>query len=301
LCIGSFYIATPTDTAATINAALSSGKNLLLTPGIYKLEASIQVNKPGTVVMGLGLPSLLPTQGTAAVSVADVDGVTLSGFLLDAGPTSTATLLEVGPTGSSKDHSAAPSALFDIHCRVGGAEPGTAASCVTVNSNNVLTDNTWYWRADHGNGVGWTSNKSNSGLIVNGNNVSAYGLFVEHHQQFQTLWNGNGGATYFYQSELPYDPPNQAAWMETATQNGWASYKVADAVTTHTAEGLGVYSVFNNPGSVSEFNAIEAPTAAGVAMHHMVTVAIRGTITHIINGTGTTATSGTNTYGYSPN
>ena len=53
---------------------------------------------------------------------------------------------------------------------------------------------------------------SNNGLIVNGDDVTAYGLFVEHFQQYQTLWNGEGGAVYFYQSELPYDPPNQAAW-----------------------------------------------------------------------------------------
>jgi hypothetical protein len=190
LSIDRFTIAMPTDTAATINAALASGKHLLLTPGIYNLEAPIQVTVPGTVVLGIGMPSLLPTQGTAALSVADVDGVTLAGFLLDAGPTTTPTLLEVGPSGSSKDHSAAPTAIFDVHCRVGGGTPGTAASCVTVNSHNVLLDNAWLWRADHGNGVGWTANMSNSGLIVNGDNVSAYGLFVEHHQQYQTLWTG---------------------------------------------------------------------------------------------------------------
>ncbi len=299
LSIGLFYIATPADTAATINAALASGKHLLLTPGVYHLDSPIQVNNPGTVVMGLGLPSLLPTGSNPALTVADVDGVTLSGFLLDAGPTSAPTLLQVGSAGSTQDHTCWPTAIFDIHCRVGGAEPGTALSCVTINSNDVLTDNTWYWRADHGSGVGWTSNKSNSGLIVNGNDVTAYGLFVEHHQQYQTLWNGNGGATYFYQSELPYDPPNQAAWEESPTQPGYPSYKVADTVTTHTAEGLGVYAVFDS-GSVSEFNAFETPTAPGVALHHMVTVSIRGTITHIINGTGPTAQAGS-TYGYSTN
>ena len=299
LSIDLFYIAMPTDSAATINAALASGKHLLLTPGVYNLDSAIQVNNPGTVVMGLGLPSLLPTKGNAAISVADVDGVTLSGFLLDAGPTSSTTLMQVGAATSSQDHSLAPTAIFDVHCRVGGAEPGTSQSCVTINSNNVLTDNTWYWRADHGAGVGWTSNMSNSGLIVNGNNVTAYGLFVEHHQQYQTLWNGNGGSTYFYQSELPYDPPNQAAWEESAGHDGYPSYKVSDSVTTHSGEGLGVYAVFDN-GGVSEEDAFETPTAAGVSMHHLVTVSIRGTITHIINDTGATAGNG-NTYGYSSN
>ena len=299
LSINEFYIAMPgTDTAATMNAALAAGKHLLLTPGIYNLEASLQVTQPGTVVIGLGMPSLLPKMGTAALSVADVDGVTLAGFLLDAGPTTTATLMAVGPTGSSQSHAAAPSAIFDVHCRVGGAEAGTAQSCVTVNSHDVLIDNAWLWRADHGAGVGWNSNKSNSGLIVNGDNVTAYGLFVEHHQQFQTLWNGNGGATYFYQSEMPYDPTSQAAWQDPTGKcaappcNGYPSYKVADTVTTHTAEGLGVYCVFQNAG-ISAENAFETPTGAGISMHHLVTVLIAGGgITHIINDTGPAAGPG---------
>jgi hypothetical protein len=299
LSIDLFYIAQPTDTAATINAALASGKHLLLTPGIYHLEAPIQVNNAGTVVMGIGFPSLLPTAGTAAITVADVDGVTLAGFLLDAGPTSTPALMQIGPMGSSADHTNLPTAVFDVHCRVGGATPGTAQSCLTINSHNVLTDNTWWWRADHGAGVGWNTNKSSSGLVVNGDNVTAYGLFVEHHQQYQTLWNGNGGSTYFYQSELPYDPPNQAAWQDPAGHNGYASYKVADTVMTHSAQGLGVYAVFRTVG-VLEDNAIETPAAAGVSMHHLVTVSIRGTITHIINGTGATAQLGS-VYGYSVN
>ena len=60
-------------------------------------------------------------------------------------------------------------------------------------------------------GVGWNQNLSANGMVVNGNNVTVYGLFVEHHQEFQVLWNGNGGRTYFYQSEIPYDPPDQAS------------------------------------------------------------------------------------------
>jgi hypothetical protein len=160
-----------------------------------------------------------------------------------------------------------------------------------VNSHDVLIDNTWLWRADHGAGAAWTVNMSNNGLIVNGDDVTVYGLFVEHFQQYQTLWNGNGGAVYFYQSEMPYDPPDQASWQEAPGHDGYPSYKVADTVTTHTAGGLGVYSVFDN--DVTAENAIETPTAAGVSLHHMVTVSLAaGSITHIVNGTGGTVSSG---------
>jgi hypothetical protein len=74
--------------------------------------------------------------------------------------------------------------------------------------------------------------------------------------------------------------------MESAGVNGYASYKVSDSVTTHTGEGIGVYSVFDN--SVYADNAIETPMGAGIVMHHLMTDDINGTggINNIINGTG---------------
>ncbi len=291
--IEQFYFAKPgTDTAATINAALAQGKHLLLLPGIYHLTDSIQVTNPNTIVLGLGIPTLIPDQPIPPIVVSDVDGVTLAGFIVDSGPMSSATLLQMGPMGSSADHSKNPSALFDVHCRIGGAEAGTAASCFTINSNNVLIDTTWLWRSDDGAGVSWDGNKSNNGLIVNGNNVTAYGLFVEHFQQYQTLWNGNGGTTYFYQSEMPYDVPTQADWQHGSV-NGYASYEVGSSVTTHDARGLGVYCVFDN--DITADNAVESPTAAGVGIHHIVTLRFGGGggINHIINGTGGAVNSNT--------
>ena len=96
--------------------------------------------------------------------------------------------------------------------------------------------------------------------------MTIYGLFVEHYQQYQVIWNGDGGRVYFYQSELPYDPPNQASWTSGAGTNGWASYKVANTVTSHEAWGLGIYSVFTNP-NIFLTRAIEAPNNANVRFH----------------------------------
>jgi hypothetical protein len=159
---------------------------------------------------------------------------------------------------------------------------------VTIHANDVVGDNFWLWRADHGRGVGWNLNKNVTGLTANGNDVTLYGLFVEHCQGYQTVWNGNGGRVYFYQSEMPYDPPDQAAWRQ-GDVNGFASYKVADQVKTHEAWGLGVYSVFHASDIVAD-NAIETPTAPGVRMHHMVTLRLGwrrdSGIRHILNGTG---------------
>jgi hypothetical protein len=286
--ISSFYIArSDTDTAATINAQLAAGKHLLLTPGVYSLNDTIRVNSANTVVLGLGFATLRTTTGQAALSIADVDGVTVAGLFIDAGTTSSPVLMEVGPSGSSASHAANPTVLHDVFFRVGGAAAGKATVNLRINSSDVIVDHTWIWRADHGAGVGWTSNTSANGLVVNGNNVTVYGLFVEHFQQFQVLWNGNGGRVYFYQSELPYDPPSQASWSSAAGTNGWASYKVASGVTSHEAWGLGIYSVFTNP-NIWLTRAIEAPTNANVTFHSIITVCLgaNGGISNVINSTG---------------
>jgi len=300
--IGQFYIAHATsDTAATINAALSQGTDLILTPGVYQLSAPIQISNPDTVVLGLGVATLQPTNGTAAMTVADVNGVKIGGILFDAGATNSPVLFQVGPPGSSANHAFDPIELYDIYTRIGGATVGNATVSLQINSSNVIGDNFWLWRADHGNPgtVGWTTNTSANGLVVNGNNVTIYGLAVEHFQQYQTLWNGNGGQVYFYQSEAPYDPPNQAAWMDDSTvppTDGYASYKVANTVTTHTAYGVGIYCNFevnNQPTGVQLQNAIEVPSSSlnGAMFHDMVTVSLGGvgTIDSIIDGYGGTA------------
>jgi len=283
-----FYIARPdVDSAATLNAHLSKGENLLFTPGIYKLTEPLRVLHPNTVVLGLGYATLQPINGTAAMTTADVDGIIVAGLLFDAGQKLSPVLLEVGPDGSKARHLQNPISLHDIFFRVGGAGVGRAEVNLKINSSDTIIDHTWIWRADHGSGVGWLSNTSANGLIVNGDNVTAYGLFVEHHQQFQVLWNGNHGRTYFYQSEIPYDPPDQASYLSAPGTNGWASYKVSNDVTSHEAWGLGVYSVFLHPG-VTLTRAIEVPTNPDVKFNHMITVALGdlGEISHVINDAG---------------
>ncbi|HEX7728926.1 MAG TPA: coagulation factor 5/8 type domain-containing protein [Terracidiphilus sp.] len=286
--LSAFYIAhAGKDTAATINAQLERGKHLLLTPGIYELAAPIRVERPGTVVLGLGFATLRPVRGTAAITTADVDGIDIAGVLIDAGEKVSPVLMQVGPQGSKASHAKNPIFLHDIFFRVGGAGVGRALVNLEINSNDTVVEHTWIWRADHGDGVGWTENSSDNGLIVNGDNVTAYGLFVEHHQQYQVLWNGENGRTYFYQSEIPYDPPNQPSYTSAKGVNGWASYKVADHVKHHEAWGLGIYSVFLKP-NVTLTRAIEAPHAPDVRFHHMITVALAdlGEISNVIDDQG---------------
>ena len=288
IVLSRFYLARPgIDTAESINAQLKKGKNVLFTPGIYALDDALRITRPNTVVMGLGFATLMPIRGTPAITTADVDGIEIAGLLFDAGPVKSPVLLEVGPQGSKARHQADPICLHDVFFRVGGAALGKVQVNLRINSSDTIVEHTWIWRADHGSGVGWTSNTSANGLVVNGDDVTAYGLFVEHHQEFQVLWNGERGRTYFYQSEIPYDPPNQASYSSAKGVHGWASYKVAPNVTRHEAWGLGIYSVFLQPNMVLS-RAIEVPVTANVRFHHMITVALgnNGTIENVIDNEG---------------
>ncbi|MFH8388741.1 RICIN domain-containing protein [Streptomyces sp. NPDC018036] len=295
LPLSDFFVVKPGATAAQMNDALAQGKNLLVTPGVYHLDQTLRVTRADTVVLGLGLATLVPDNGLTAMTVADVNGVQLAGLLIDAGTTNSAQLLEMGPSGSSADHSADPSSLHDVFFRIGGAGVGRATTSLTVNSDDVIGDHLWLWRADHGSGVGWTSNTADTGLVVNGDDVTMYGLFVEHYQKYQTVWNGNGGRTYFYQNEMPYDPPNQAAWMSGSTQ-GYAAYKVAPSVTSHQVYGFGSYCYFNVNPAVAAEHAVEAPVTANVRFKDLVTVSLggTGTIRHVVNDRGGPSNSSTN-------
>ena len=291
--ISKFFIAQPTDSAATINQALRSGQDLILTPGIYQLSQSILVTRPDSVVLGLGFPTLIPDNGVVSMIVTSAKGMLLSGMIFDAGTTNSLTQLIFGidHSGSSTD----PSALQDVFFRIGGAEPGKATTSLVVNSSNAILDNIWAWRADHGNGVGWTSNTADTGVIVTGSNVTAYGLFVEHYQKYEVIWSGNNGTDIFFQNEMPYDPPSQAAWMEAPGVDGWAAFKITNNVTSFSGYGMGSYSFFNQGVTIYAAHAFEVPTTlpAG-SLHDLLTVFLStagsGGILNVVNNTGGSST-----------
>jgi hypothetical protein len=291
-----FFVATPSNTAAQINAALASGCNLLFTPGVYNINQTLNVTNPNTVVLGIGFPTLIPQGGVNTMQVSDVDGVRIEGLLFDAGTTNSNALLTIGTQGNTTSHASNPISVQDAFFRIGGDIAGKATNSLVVNANNTLVDHIWAWRADHGNSgtTGWTVNTAAHGVVVNGNNVLATGLFVEHYQNYDLQWLGNGGETIFFQNEMPYDPPNQAAWMN-GSSNGYAAYEVGPSVTSHQAYGLGSYCYFNvNPAVVAD-RAFEAPNTSGVQFHDILTVSLGGVgvINHVINTTGGATPSNT--------
>jgi hypothetical protein len=295
--IDKFFIAKPTDAVSAINTALASGQNLILTPGVYDLSQPIEVTQPNTVVLGLGFPTLVPQNGTAAMEVANTPGVKLSGLLIDAGPADSPVLLQVGKN-HGQDHSdpADPTLLQDVFFRIGGATPGQSDTSLLVNSSHVILDDIWAWRADHGNGVGWTSNVGNTGVLVNGDDVTAYGLFVEHYEQSDVIWNGKDGTDFFFQNEMPYDPPSQAAWMENSTTDGYPAFQITHRAFGFEGYGMGSYSFFNQGVPIFATRAFEVDNTPGVQLHDLLTIfldAVHGSggIDHVVNDVGGSSTA----------
>lgn len=295
LPISQFYIVKPGATAATINAQLAAGKDLLFTPGVFKLSDTLRITRPNTVVLGLGLATLMPTNGTQSISVADVDGVKLAGLLIDAAPTNSPLLMEIGPSKLVREPL---------------GEPDLAA-------RRVLPDRRLRGRQGDRDAADQQQQRDpRPRLAVAGRPPRRRRLEHEHrrHRTGGQRQRRHGvrvvrralpevpdglerqrGRTYFYQNEMPYDPPNQAAWMNGSTR-GYAAYKVADSVTTHEAWGLGSYCFFNANPSVVADRAFEVPNKPGVRFHNMVTVSLggTGTIAHVINNTGGPSNSANN-------
>ncbi|MEU4177843.1 coagulation factor 5/8 type domain-containing protein [Streptomyces sp. NPDC026589] len=290
-----FYVVKEGADAATINAAVEQGLHLLFTPGVYHIDETITIDRADTVALGLGLATIIPDNGVTAIKVGDVSGVRLAGLLVDAGPVNSETLIEVGPENASADHSANPTSLQDVFVRIGGAGPGKATTSIVVNSDDTIIDHTWVWRADHGEGWGWETNRADYGVRVNGDDVLATGLFVEHFNKYDVEWYGERGRTIFFQNEKAYDAPNQAA-IQNGDTKGYAAYRVDDSVDVHEGWGMGSYCYYNVDPTIIQEHGFKAPVKPGVKFHSLIVVSLggNGQYEHVINDVGS-PTSGPDT------
>lgn len=303
LPLSAFFVATPADSATELASQLARGKHLLLTPGIYDVDRSLVIRRDDTVVLGMGQATLTAVGGAVPIVVERrAHGVVVAGVTIDAGTTLSPALMQVGRPGpaaaSGTERAGIPSTtLSDVYFRVGGPHVGKADVSLQVDADDVLIDHAWVWRADHGvegftaGAVGdtdrWRTNTGRVGLVVNGDRVRATGLFVEHYQQHNTIWNGEDGEVVLYQNELPYDPPSQVDWNRPDGTRGWTGYKVADDVTRHHLYGGGVYVYNRNDPSIVTERGFEIPERDGVRLHHVLTVNLdAGAIEYVVNDVG---------------
>ena len=294
--LSKFFVVKHGDSVREINQQLDRGMNLLLTPGVYDVAQTISIHRSDTVVLGLGMATLTAVNGAVVIDVSNAQGVDLAGITVDAGVKNSPVLVRIGDEHGRHSDPRNPTALQDVFFRIGGPHVGKATVSLEVNADNVILDDIWSWRADHGvdGSVGWTTNTARNGVIVNGDNVTATGFFVEHYQQNNVIWNGNGGKVVFFQNELAYDVPSQAAWMEAPGVNGWAAFKVGNRVRTFNGYGMGSYSFFNQGVDIFAANAFEVPkTLAPGSLHNLLTIFLngKGGIQNVVNGIGGSATA----------
>jgi hypothetical protein len=171
--------------------------------------------------------------------------------------------------------------------RVGGPYVGKVDIALEVNSNDVLIDHTWVWRADHGiegfdrsegdfgDNEWWVTNIGRNGAVLNGDRITATGLFVEHFQEHNLIWAGEDGRVVFFQNELPYDPQSQSEWIDDEGKLGWAAYEVADDVQRHELWGAGVYTFNRNDPTIVTEMGYEVPETPGVVLNHIMTKNLR--------------------------
>jgi len=294
LPLSSFFVASPATPVATINSELAAGKNLVLTPGVYDLSQPITVGRANTVVLGQGFATLVPQRGNAALTVASDVGVKVSGLIIDAGHETSPHLVSLGHSGTAT--TANPDLISDVFFRVGGAETTSTSAAVSLldGAPHSVIDDVWAWRADHGNDVGWTANVAATGVEVTGDDVTAYGLAVEHYQKTEVSWTGQGGTDVFFQNELPDDPPSQAAWRQSATEDGYPAFQVGAGVKTFQGYGMGSYVVFTDTSAtLHDAAAFTAPKVPGIAFHDVFGVWIAGSggLNSVVNGIGGPVTS----------
>ena len=291
-----FFVALPADSAAVINAALASGQDLILTPGVYNLEQTLEITRADTVVLGLGFPTMVPAKGIVPMRVADVAGVKVSGMIFAAGPVDSPTLLQVGEQSASSGHPnlADPTRLQDVFFRIGGAAPGRATTSLVVDSSDVIFDDIWAWRADHGRGVGWSENVADTGVVVTGDRVTAYGLFVEHYEKSEVIWRGTDGTVIFFQNEMPYDPPSQAAWMVNRSTDGYPAFLITRGAARFQGYGMASYSYFDQGQPIVAASAFETAKPPGSELHDLLTIFLStagsGGIEHVVNRSGRSST-----------
>jgi hypothetical protein len=110
------------------------------------------VESTNIILFGMGMATLIPTNGNSAIIVDNVDGVRISGLILQAGNQYSDSLLSFGISGANyPGNPTNPGILYDVFARVGGPDhdPVSAGTMIRINSGNVITDNVWLWRADH--------------------------------------------------------------------------------------------------------------------------------------------------------
>ena len=179
-------------------------------------------------MLGIGHATLTAVNGAVPLEVADVPGVVIAGVTIDAGPKRVAGAAagrQARQRPRRQGGRANPTTLTDVYFRVGGPHIGKADTALEVNSDNVLIDHIWVWRADHGV-EGFTGATPSAGTPTPAATASSSTATTSPRPACSSSTSSSttpsgtarDGTTILYQNELPYDPPTQADWMNGSVE-----------------------------------------------------------------------------------
>ena len=229
-----------------INNALATGKNLLLTPGVYDVDQTIKVKRADTVVLGLGIATL--TRGRTASSpltVGDVPGVDIAGVIDRRRPGQLAGAAAVGsaPEHGSNARRHQTTRPTRRRCRTcSSASAARTSARPTVEPRGQQRQRRSSTTSGPGGPTTATASAGRStrptpASIVNGDNVTATGLFVEHYQKYNVIWNGENGTDDLLPERDAVRPAEPGRLAARRRSSATPAYKVADSVKTHEALG----------------------------------------------------------------
>src|SRR5262249_52422534 len=143
LPISQFYVVVPGATTTNIVNALNSNCNLLFTPGVYHINQTLNISRAGTIVLGLGYPTIVNDSGVDSIHAAVADGGRLKDLLLDAATPQANPLLPTVPAGNATSHASNPISIQDVFFRIGGEFAGKVTNSLVVNSYDTIIDHIW--------------------------------------------------------------------------------------------------------------------------------------------------------------
>ena len=111
----------------TADSRLADGLDVVLALGIYNLS-SLQITAANQMLLGLGLATLSPTNGTAVIQIANVPDVRVAGVLIQVWSGPTEAPLEWG-NGAYAGDASNPGSLHDVFMRVGGPTVPMKSDC----------------------------------------------------------------------------------------------------------------------------------------------------------------------------
>jgi hypothetical protein len=304
LPLSSFYVASVAagDNAETMNAALASGKNLLLGPGTYVLDTPITVARPNKVVMGLGDP-ILRADDTATVVVKDsAPGTVLSKFNADGRAFNASDLgpfadnqIVIGDTPHRSGSPTDPTTLSDVSSVSGATNAYLLNQNYTIlNQGQIQTNNN---SGDGYTTANWVASSGNTGAIVNGDHNTWQGIWLEHFKKTEITWNGEYGNVTFLENErpltVPYDNPGEIGvqphvWKMNADFDGYPALAVTPSVDHFRLNGFQSWSRLGNGCYCNVTSVITTPVRPDVTFHALFTGEILGSTPPGTTPTGAT-------------